>query len=122
MERISDERPTVVLEVAAGHLPEVLCDIVAYLGDRRVALHGVHGVWRGRASKAEAHMGEDWLTVVIDGAAQDATWTDEQVGACIRELLDAGESPRDVARQVARRSGWPRRQVYRLAVAVHRED
>jgi 16S rRNA (cytidine1402-2'-O)-methyltransferase len=122
LESVFDARQTLVFKIAAEHLTEALCDVIACLGDRRLALHGEQGTWRGRASQGGVHLGGDWLTLVIDGAAQDVTWTDEQVSACIRELLDAGRSSRDVAREIARRSGWPRRQVYQLAVSVRTED
>jgi 16S rRNA (cytidine1402-2'-O)-methyltransferase len=122
LESVAYEPQTLVCEFPAEHLGEATRDVVACLGDRRVALHGEWGVWRGQASQAAARAGGAWFTLVIDGAVQDAAWEDDQVDACIRELLAAGGSARDVAREVSQRSGWPRRRVYRLVVSVHTED
>jgi hypothetical protein len=60
--------------------------------------------------------------LVIEAAGQGLAWTKDQVRAKVRELLVTGASPRDIAGEVAQRSGWSKREVYRLAVSVRGED
>ena len=57
------------------------------------------------------------ITLVIEGAPQSAlsNMTGEEVAQLILERLNAGESPRDVARELAELTGRPRRELYALA-------
>jgi 16S rRNA (cytidine1402-2'-O)-methyltransferase len=121
LERVACEPRTIVCEVTAGHLPEVVHDVLACLGDRRVMLYGERGAWRGQASQVQAWPGKERLTLVIAGAGRDPVWTQERVRDEVQKLLAAGAAARDVAREVARRSGWPRRQVYQLAMSILKE-
>jgi hypothetical protein len=41
--------------------------------------------------------------------------SEEQVRRALEEMLEDGLSRRDAAREVARRSGWPRNDVVQLA-------
>ncbi|MFO7695719.1 MAG: hypothetical protein R6X16_00995 [Anaerolineae bacterium] len=118
LEAVADEPATVACEVTAEQLPDVLGDVLASLGDRRMTIHGRRFVWRGQAVQAGRWPGEGWLALIIEGAGQDRAWTRTQVDAEISRLLNAGVSSREVARGVARRSGWPRRQVYQMAIAL----
>jgi 16S rRNA (cytidine1402-2'-O)-methyltransferase len=118
LERVACEPRTIVCEVTAGHLPEVVHDVLACLGDRRVVLLGERGVWRGQVSQAQVWPGRERLTLVIEGAGRDPVWTEERARDEVHKLLAAGAAARDVAREVARRSGWPRRQVYQLAMSI----
>jgi 16S rRNA (cytidine1402-2'-O)-methyltransferase len=121
LERVADEPRTIVCEVTAEHLPDAMRDVLAYLGDRRVALYGEWGAWRGQASQARSWPSEERLTMVIEGAGQDLAWTRERTRDEVHKLLDAGATVRDAAREVASRSGWSRRQVYRLAMSLCKE-
>ena len=57
------------------------------------------------------------ITLVI-GREQDEApaWDDLAVKEALDERLAAGDSPTEAARAVAKLSGRPRRQVYRLAI------
>jgi 16S rRNA (cytidine1402-2'-O)-methyltransferase len=118
---VAREAVTVVCEVRADDMGEVLEEIQAHLGDRRIAVARGGDVWRGRASQAEALEWSGTVTLAIEGTAPDQAWTRERVLAEVRGLLDAGASARDTIREVARRSGWPRRQVYELALLASRD-
>jgi 16S rRNA (cytidine1402-2'-O)-methyltransferase len=117
----ASEPLTVVCEVDAERLAEALRDLLSLLGDRRVALYGGGRVWRGRASQAGEWPDGGRLTLAIEGAGSGPAWTQDRVRAKVRELLVAGASPRDVAGEVARCSGWSKREVYRLVVSVRGE-
>jgi len=126
---VAAERRTLVAFEAPHRLVETLADIQAALGDRRIAvareLTKVHEeVWRGTVSQALAHYqaqpprGE--ITLVIAGASEaekaQARWEAEQVRAAVAVLLKEGVPRREAIRRVARASGWPRREVYKLVL------
>jgi 16S rRNA (cytidine1402-2'-O)-methyltransferase len=87
-------------------------------------------IFRGPASAAREYfaakeiLGE--ITLVIAGAALAALaepWDVDQVRAELASLLAAGElKKKDAARLVAEQSGWPAREVYRLAADVSTTD
>ena len=60
---------------------------------------------------------------MIAGASEDeaetlAGWSDEEIDAAIRRELDRGTSVKDLASEVALRTGRPRRAVYGRAVEL----
>ena len=122
LDSVADKPETVACEVTAEQLPDVLSDVLASLGDRRITIYGRDWVWRGRAAQAGRWPGGGRLALIIEGAGQDRAWDRAQVDAEISKLLNAGVSPREVAREVARRSRWPRRQVYQMAIALCGEE
>jgi 16S rRNA (cytidine1402-2'-O)-methyltransferase len=125
LESLRGERRTLILYEAPHRLLDTLSDILAALGDRPIAiareLTKVHEeIWRGTVSEALAHFtghaprGE--FTLVIGGAAEPQAWSEAQVRAALAQRLADGWSARDAASDVAARSGWPKRAVYRLAL------
>ena len=132
---VAREPRTLVAYEAPHRLLDALAGIQAALGDRPVAvareLTKLHEeIFRGPASAAYAHfaakeiLGE--ITLVIAGAALAAAeepWDVDQVRAELASLLAAGElKKKDAARLVAEQSGWPAREVYRLAADVASTD
>jgi 16S rRNA (cytidine1402-2'-O)-methyltransferase len=117
---VAGERWTLVCEVMAGHVPGVLADVQAILGDRPIALYQDRDVWRGRASQAGGHSGTGRWVLVIEGADLDQAWTVGRIQDEVCTLLSAGMSPRDVAREVTQRSGWSKREVYQMVLSVDR--
>jgi 16S rRNA (cytidine1402-2'-O)-methyltransferase len=124
---LARERRTLVAYEAPHRLLETLDAVEATLGDRPVAvareLTKVHEeIFRGPASAARAHfaskeiLGE--VTLVIGGAPAEAAaaWDSARVRAEVAELVAGGVKRKDAARMVADLSGWPQRDVYRLAV------
>lgn len=130
LESLRDERRTLVLYEAPHRLLDTLADILATLGDRPVAiareLTKVHEeIWRGTVSEARAHFAEHpprgEFTLVIGGAAEPQAWSEEQVRQALAQRLAEGWSARDAATDVAARSGWPKRDVYRMATTYTAE-
>lgn len=130
LESLRDERRTLVLYEAPHRLLDTLADILATLGDRPVAiareLTKVHEeIWRGTVSEARAHFAEHpprgEFTLVIGGAAEPQTWSKEQVRQALAQRLAEGWSARDATTDVAARSGWPKRDVYRMAATYTAE-
>ena len=115
---------------APHRLLATLRDIVGTLGDRPVAvareLTKIHEeIWRGTVSGAierfteRAPRGE--FTLVVGGASEPEQWTEEQVRGAVAELLAAGISARDAASEVAARSGWSKRNLYRITQSLTAE-
>jgi 16S rRNA (cytidine1402-2'-O)-methyltransferase len=121
LQSVAGELLTLVCEFAADDLVDTRRDVLACLGDRRVMLYGRCRTWRGRISQVDEWPATERLTLVIGGAEQAGQWSRQRVGDEIAALLSTGASPRDVAREIARQSGWPRKKVYRLILSICRE-
>jgi 16S rRNA (cytidine1402-2'-O)-methyltransferase len=123
---------TLVLYESPLRVAATLADLVEVLGGTRRAclareLTKPYEEWvRGTLAElaqcyAETRpLGE--VTLVIAGAAEDEAagepLTDPEVQARARELLADGLSARDAADRLASETGRPRREIYRLVVAV----
>jgi 16S rRNA (cytidine1402-2'-O)-methyltransferase len=124
--QIAATEHTVVLYEAPGRVGKLLQDLVEVCGtDRKAAvareltkLHEtfVRGTLQELASyyQEEAVKGE--VVVVIEGATPPPVEdVEQQAEAVAQELLNAGNSPRDVAREIAGRFNLPRNLAYQLA-------
>jgi 16S rRNA (cytidine1402-2'-O)-methyltransferase len=56
------------------------------------------------------------FTLVIAGAEKDLRWEEEAVRKAVISRLAEGQSPSEVARQIAAESKWLRRDVYRITL------
>jgi 16S rRNA (cytidine1402-2'-O)-methyltransferase len=127
---LSHERHTLIVRVAWDLLPEYLADLRATLGDRNLALLATDGpitreLWRGTASEIPDRIlgqGSNGPCVLVVGgaAAQTARWDKDRLIAHIQAQLEQGLGTKEVSRQIAVESGWPRREIYRLAVEIAR--
>ena len=132
LRNVAQERHTVICNAQSANLTDALGDVEAIFGDRHLVVYGEGGVWRGLVSEALAssvqalpiQVGERGRCqdnyLIIEGDKRDQTWTEERVRSSICALLESGDSARDIAREVASRSGWRRRAVYRLVVQLAR--
>jgi 16S rRNA (cytidine1402-2'-O)-methyltransferase len=135
--RFAQAPETLILYEAPHRLLACLDDLLAMLGDRQATLAReltkVHEEFRrGRLAdlraayaRGEAPRGE--FTIVISGAElageQETQETREQRAVeRINTLLAGGASVREAAVEVARVTGLPRRQAYRLALEVSAGD
>ena len=120
-------QPFTMIAFEAPHrLAGSLEDLLAVLGDRRIAIcreiTKVHEeVFRGEVSQAIAHFSQyrGEFTLVISGAQEtaapvDTDWVREE----LRKLKGNGFGARDSVAQVTQASGLPRRDVYRLWLEV----
>jgi 16S rRNA (cytidine1402-2'-O)-methyltransferase len=131
--RFAQAPETLILYEAPHRLLACLDDALAMLGDRQAALareltkvheefrRGRLAALRADYAHGEAPRGE--FTIVIAGAEptveQEAEETLERRAIeRIHTLLASGVSVREAAVEVARLTGLPRRQVYRLALEV----
>jgi 16S rRNA (cytidine1402-2'-O)-methyltransferase len=116
---------TLVAFEAPHRLLDTLHDIESTLGDRTLAvareLTKLHEeIFHGRASEARAHFSQKEIlgeiTLVIAGAAViEEKWDEARVHAEVQHLVQSGLKKKEAAQIVADLSGWPTREVYRLA-------
>jgi len=128
LQDVAAERRTLILYEAPHRLADCLADIESVLGDRPIAvareLTKLHEeVYRGTVAGAREHFAGDVLgevTLIIGGAthagAETETWDEERIRRALGESMSSGVERKEAARRVAQESGWPRREVYRLAV------
>jgi 16S rRNA (cytidine1402-2'-O)-methyltransferase len=122
---------TLILYEAPHRLLACLDDLLAMLGDREATLareltklheefrRGRLSTLRATYAHGEAPRGE--FTLVVSGAEpaveqEPGEERERRAVAAIQTLLAEGVSVREAATQVARLTGLPRRQVYRLAL------
>ncbi len=124
LQAVSDLPHTLIFLEAPHRLAESLRDLSDSLGDRRVALAReltkLHEeIWRGSLAEAIDHFkaprGE--FVIIVDGrtGTPSTRGTQPRLLAAIRQRARAGLGPADLAAQLSRQSGWPRREIYRLA-------
>ncbi len=126
LESIAGEPRTVVAFEVPHRLPATLEALEAAAGPERpmavcrelTKLH--EEILRGSVGEMREHFREHEprgeFTLVIGGAAEQERWDEEAVRAALDARLAEGLKPSQAAREVAQESGWPRREVYRLAV------
>jgi 16S rRNA (cytidine1402-2'-O)-methyltransferase len=124
--RLSREKRTIVAFEAPHRLRRSVDDLIATFGESRSAavcreLTKIHeeilrdtlGGIRDHFKRVEPR-GE--FTLVIRGALDDLAWELDEVRSALAARLGSGMSPTQAARIVAAQAGWPRREVYRLAL------
>ncbi len=108
-------------------------DLEDVLGNRSLAvareLTKLHEeIFRGTTREAAYHYednpprGEITLVVAGKTAAQKEPWAEEAVAGAIRQRLEAGIPPSQVAKIIAKESGWDRRTVYRMISEISNKD
>ena len=122
---LAGERRTLLAFEVPHRLVESLADLSEALGPSRPVavcreLSKVHEeITRGTLAEAErrfeAEPPRGEVTLVIGGAQEQARWTEARVRSALGERTASGMSRTEAAREVAGLSGWPRREVYRLA-------
>ncbi len=126
LQSIARQPRTVVAFEAPHRLVQSLDDLDQVLGaDRRIAvcreLTKLHEeILRGSVAQIREHFsrvkprGE--FTLVIGGALESSRWEEEAVREALARRLAEGMKPSSAAKAVALEAGWPRREVYRIAL------
>jgi 16S rRNA (cytidine1402-2'-O)-methyltransferase len=123
---------TLIFLETPHRLLEALEDLQAILGNRPVAiareLTKMHEeIFRGMLLQAREHFqakeprGE--FTLVVGGAVSQPTgpWDEEQLLQALQDGLATGRPQSQLAGEIAAKSGWERRDVYRKIVALKRD-
>jgi 16S rRNA C1402 (ribose-2'-O) methylase RsmI len=88
-----------------------------------VSAHGTAVTWRGTLGQACEPGGTQPLSepcvLVVGGAREQVTrWGGGRLRTEVQARLDQGLSAKEIGRELAAESGWPRREIYRLAVEM----
>jgi 16S rRNA (cytidine1402-2'-O)-methyltransferase len=125
LQALRQDPRTIVFFESPRRLPTLLREIVATLGDRRVAvcremtkLH--EEVFRGSAGEVLEGIGDRQLkgevAVVVEGEHNPTPPDPAALLTEVRGLVEHGMRPRDAARTVAERHGASANELYRMAV------
>jgi 16S rRNA (cytidine1402-2'-O)-methyltransferase len=129
LEELAGLRATLVFYESARRLGATLADLGAAMGDRRAVvareltkLHEefVRGTLAELAARyaGEPPLGE--VVVLVEGRAGEPRWSEEELSAALEAGLARGERLKTLATELARRSGWPSAEVYRLGTKRRR--
>ncbi len=123
---VAAEQRSLVALAPAGTLLSLLDDVHAALGDRPLVLVPAAGPgrerpWRGTVADVLADpisdSGQgDWLLILGGAEKESTTWDEARLRAEINAGLERGLRARDLSKELAAESGWPRREIYRWVV------
>lgn len=124
------ERRSLVLLETPEHLHDQLTGLFEFMENRKLVVaaasdQGAQVVWQGTIRDALEHLppcpSVGPLVLVIGGAkGQGVRWDEQRLHGEVQARLEQGLGAKEVSRQLAGESGWPRREVYRLAVEASR--
>ncbi len=120
---------TLIFLETPHRLFEALEDLEAGLGDRPIAvareLTKIHEeIFRGTIHEARDHFTQNEprgeFTLVVGGSVGETggLWSEEQLAQALRESLKTGQPQSQIAVEIAARSGWERRVVYRKIIEL----
>ena len=125
LEEVESQPHTLVFLESPHRIVESLEDIFSILGDRRICVARemtkmFEEYWRGKVSgavtyfKSQAPRGE--FTLVVDGKKTDGSqkWTEAQLQLAIESQLKSEKSAKDISAELARQSGWNKKEIYTL--------
>jgi len=125
LEEVASQPYTLVFLESPYRIVEALEDIFSILGDRRICVARemtkmFEEYWRGTASgavtyfKSQPVRGE--FTLVVEGKAADydEKWTVERLQSAIELELKNEKSAKEISVELAKQSGWNKREVYAL--------
>jgi len=124
LDEVAGLRASLVIYESPHRLGGTLAELARTLGDRRAVvareLTKLHEEFvRGRlAELAARYAGESprgELVLVVEGWTGGERWAEAEVRAALAAGLARGERLKTLSAEVARASGWPSAQVYRLA-------
>jgi 16S rRNA (cytidine1402-2'-O)-methyltransferase len=129
LEELAGLRATLVLYESTRRLGKTLADLRAALGDRRAVvareLTKLHEEFvRGTLSELAARYADEpplgEVVVLVEGRTEGPRWSEEELSAALETGLARGERLKTLATEIARRSGWPSAEVYRLGTKRRR--
>jgi 16S rRNA (cytidine1402-2'-O)-methyltransferase len=127
---VAAERRSLVATAESGALLDLMLTLLDSWGDRPAVLvaawdQRTEVVWRGTLAGAREappypFLPGQYLLVVGGAREQPARWDGGRLQAEVLTCLAQGLEAKEIGRELALRSGWPRREIYRLAVEAAR--
>ncbi len=125
LEEVESQPYTLVFLESPYRIVEALEDILLVLGDRRLCVARemtkmFEEYWRGNVSEAVHYFSSQpargEFTLVIDGKKEDGNlkWSEEQLQKAIENELKNEKSAKEISIELAKQSGWHKKEVYRL--------
>ncbi len=118
---VAGEPRTLLAQGEPSLLPDTLTDLLSLLGNRPLAVMADGGVWRGTVDEAQGRTSDGPWILVIGGQREKIRWDSARLQEEIGVWLGRGQGVREISRRLADISGWPRREIYRRAVAMAQE-
>lgn len=128
LEEISELPYTLIILETPHRLLAALEDLEEVLGNRQVSvareLTKLHEeIFRGTLNQAYLHFRDKGargeFTLVLSGAVSEPShWSESQLRAALLASLKKEEPTAQIASRLASQSGWPRREVYKLATEI----
>jgi 16S rRNA (cytidine1402-2'-O)-methyltransferase len=133
LEEVRDLAYTLIFLETPHRLAEALEDLESVLGDRAIAiareLTKIHEeIFRGSIQQAREHFRENEprgeFTLVVGGRSAEASgpWDEAQLAQALHDGLSAGKPQSRLASEIAEKSGWARREIYRKISEIKQAD
>jgi 16S rRNA (cytidine1402-2'-O)-methyltransferase len=129
---VAELRYTLILLESPQRLLTALGDMLEVLGDRPVAVAReltklYEEIYRGRISQAQEYFSArpargEFTLVVAGKQPDDKPWTEAQLRDEIQKYLRNAAPASQIAAELASRSNWPRRTIYRLVMEMSKEE
>ena len=125
LEEVESQPYTLVFLESPYRIVEALEDIATILGDRRICVARemtkmFEEYWRGNVSgaakyfKSQPPRGEFTLVVAGKKAEAGERWTEEQLQRAIADELKGEKSAKEISAELAKQSGWNKKEIYAL--------
>ena len=126
LNQITSQTSTLIFLESPHRIVEALDDILAELGDRQVCVARemtkmFEEYWRGKVSgaleyfKSQPVRGE--FTIVVSGAQNVVQrWAESELEAAIRSETEAGKKSKEIATELAKESGWSKKEIYQKII------
>jgi 16S rRNA (cytidine1402-2'-O)-methyltransferase len=123
LEEIESQPYTLIFLESPYRIVDALEDILSILGNRRICVARemtkmFEEYWRGDMNgaveyfKSQPARGEFTLVISGQSSAKNGPWLEEQLLASIKQELANGKSAKDVSTELAKVSGWSKREIY----------
>jgi 16S rRNA (cytidine1402-2'-O)-methyltransferase len=126
---VAGERRTLVALAAPQCVTETVTNLDAALGDRPLAVvapgQASENVWRGTIGEGAEYLpgvpAQAPYVLVIGGARELVPrWDEARLRDEVQVCLEQGLGAKEISRELAVESGWPRREIYNLVVQITR--
>ena len=125
LEEVESQPYTLIFLESPYRIVEALEDITSILGDRRICVARemtkmFEEYWRGNVSRAvdyfKSQPSRGEFTLVVEGKTNDekGLWTEEELLRAIETERKTEKSAKEISVELAKRSGWNKKEIYRL--------